>query len=396
MKKHIVKRTAVLSVAAVVAMTTFTGCGSKKDEENASARKVVDYDINDYVTLGQYTGLDINEEIETVTDADVQSTLDSIIEEHTTYETVAGRNVVLGDKVIIDYTRTADGQDDVVQADFELTVGNQSLGEEFDEKLLDVASGANITFTLEETSYDSETGEEGTIQATYNVTVKEIQQAVVPEVTDAFIAENTDYDTVEAYKEAKKKELEEENASNAKSTTQAELLNMIIEGSQVSGCPAFIYNMNYNSVVQSYALYGSHFGADLETYLGYAGKTMDDLKNDAVEMTKQTLVIEAIVKDAGIDITDEQFDEKLNEYVEKYDSFNSTDDVLKAFSREELLFDMRRDVAIEYIYENNNVNQMMVSNEVSSDDVVISDVDSEDIETSEDEQLDDNETSEDE
>ena len=77
-------------------------------------------------------------------------------------------------------------------------------------------------------------------------------------------------------------------------------------------------------------------------------------------MTKQTLVIEAIVKEAGVDITDEQFDENLNMYVENY-GFESTDAVLETYTREELLFDMRRDAAIEYIYENNTINQTMVS-----------------------------------
>ena len=373
MKKHIVKRAVVLSIAAAVAMTSFTGCGSKKKEKNASARKVVEYDINDYVTLGQYTGLDINEEIQAVTDADIQSSLDSIIEDQTTFETVTDRNVVLGDKVIIDYTRIAEGQDDVVQADFEMTVGNQSLGEEFDEKLIDLATGANISFTLEETKYDEETGEAGTIEATYNVSLKEIQQAIIPEVTDAFIADHTEYDTLEAYKEGKRKELEEANEKNAKNTTESELLQRIVDASEVSGCPAFIYNMNYNSLVKSYEMYASYSGADLETYLGYSGKTMDDLKLDAVEATKQTLVVEAIVKAAGIDITDEQLEAKLNEYVEDYDSFNSKEDVLKAISREEILFDMRGEAAINYIYENNNINQVIVSNEteLSGDEVAV-------------------------
>lgn len=373
MKKHIVKRAVVLSIAAAVAMTSFTGCGSKKKEKNASARKVVEYDINDYVTLGQYTGLDINEEIQAVTDADIQSSLDSIIEDQTTFETVTDRNVVLGDKVIIDYTRIAEGQDDVVQADFEMTVGNQSLGEEFDEKLIDLATGANISFTLEETKYDEETGEAGTIEATYNVSLKEIQQAIIPEVTDAFIADHTEYDTLEAYKEGKRKELEEANEKNAKNTTESELLQRIVDASEVSGCPAFIYNMNYNSLVKSYEMYASYSGADLETYLGYSGKTMDNLKLDAVEATKQTLVVEAIVKAAGIDITDEQLEAKLNEYVEDYDSFNSKEDVLKAISREEILFDMRSEAAINYIYENNNINQVIVSNEteLSGDEVAV-------------------------
>lgn len=361
MKKHIVKRAAVLSVAGIMAVTAFTGCGSKDKEKNASARKVIEYNINDYVTLGQYTGLDVDEKITAVTDADIEAQLEALISSATTYEEVTDRHVIEGDRVTVDYTRSVEGEEDTSQVDLEFVIGDAYLSEEFDEHLLDLELGSTITFTIQESETDSETGETKDIDATYTVTLNTIEEPVVPELTDEFIADNSDYDTIEGYREGTRAQMEETNAENAKSATQAELLNMVIDSSEVSGCPPFIYNMNYNSILQSYALYGSYFGADMETYMSYSGVTLDDIKNQAVEMTMQTLVIEAIVKAAGIDITDEQFDEEVNRYVEEYDAYNSAEDVLKAFTHEELLFDMRRDVAIDYIYENNNINKVTVS-----------------------------------
>ncbi len=359
MKKHIVKKAVVLSVAGVMAATMFTGCGKDK-EKNASARKVVEYNVGDYVTLGKYTGLDVEEKITAVTEQDLEDSLQSLITSNTTYEEVTDRNVMEGDKVTMDYTRSVEGEEDINQTDYEITIGDGSLGEEFDENMLGLAANATITFTVKESSTDSETNETTEIDAMYTVTVKSIKEPVVPELTDEFIAANTDYETIDAYREGKRAEMEENNAESAKQVAESELMDMIMEDSEVSGCPAFVYNINYNSIVQYYAMYGSYFGGNLETYMVNAGITFEDLQNQAVDATKQTLVIEAIVKDAGIDITEEQFEEKLEEYAQSY---GSKEAVLQAMTHEELLFDMRREVAIDYIYENNNVKQVTVSSD---------------------------------
>lgn len=368
MKKHMVKRVVALSLMGVMSMAVLAGCGSK--DKNASARKVIEYDINDYVTLGSYTGLSVVENITIVTDDDVQKQVDSLITSKTTYNDITDRNIIDGDRVTLDYIRSAEGADDVNKSDYVLDMGSGTMGEEFESHIMGLALNSSLTFTVDEEVATDTVSDDGdvtstdkaTVSATYTVTIKGIQEKSVPELTDSFIAENTDYATIDEYKEGKKAELEKQNAANAKSAAQSELLNMIIDSSTVSGCPAFIYNLNYNAILQTYAMYAVYFGGDLDTYMSSAGVTLDDVKNDAVKMTKQTLVIEAVVKAAGVDVTDEQFNENLNKYVENYD-FASTDEVLNTYSREELLFDMRRDAAIEYIYENNTVTQNMVSAE---------------------------------
>ncbi len=364
MKKNGIKKVVVLSLIGVMGMTMLSGCGDKK-EKNASARKVVEYDINDYITLGAYTGLSVDENITIVTDDDVQAKIDSLVKEKTTYTDVTDRNAISGDKVTIDYIKSQEGKDDEKKSDYELELGSGSMGEDFENKLVGLALNASLTFTVQEEvasegSTDAENTEKEKVNVTYTVTVKKIQKKVVPEVTDEFISANSDYDTIAAYKEGTKASLEKTNADNAKSTAQSDLLQMVVDNSKISGCPAFIYNMNYNSLCKSYASYASYFGSDLKGYLSMSGTTMEDLQKQAVTMTMQTLAIESIVKDAGIDVTDEQFDENLQKYVDNY-GFDSTDEVLKTYTKEELLFDMRRDAAVNYLYENNAVTQKMVS-----------------------------------
>lgn len=359
MKRNEIKKAAVLSLVGVMGLSMFCGCGDK--DKNASARKVVEYNIEDYVTLGKYTGLTVDENITIVTDADVQSALDSLVTSKTTYTDINNRNAQMEDKVTIDYTKSQPGAEDETQTDYSLELGSGLKGEEFENKLVGLALNDSITFTVQEEKKDSE-GNTSTVDSTYKVTLKTIQEKVVPEVTDEFISENSDYKTIDEYKAGKKVELEKNNADSAKSKAQSDLLNQVVEDSKVSGTPAFVYNLNYNALCQSYNTYASYFGTDFEGYLKMSGSSIDDLKKNAVEMTIQTLVIEAVVKDAGIDITDEKFDENLQMYIDNY-GFETKEQVLDSYSKEELLFDMRRDAAINYLYENNTVNKKNVSAE---------------------------------
>ena len=347
MRKHIVKRAMLLSMVSVVAASSFAACGSKDKGANASARKVVKYDIKDYVTLGQYTGLSVEEDITQVTDQDIQEKIDSLIDEKTTYNNITDRGVEKGDKIKINYTSYVDGQQTDNKTSYELKVGEEQISEEFDDKMIDLTVGANLEFTIGVDTPD----EDGNVKkedTTYNVTVLSIEEPVVPEFNDAFVAANSDYATVDEYKAGTRTELENQNAESAKSQTQSKLLTMITDSSKITGCPTFVYNINYNQIL--------------------SGITYDSVKMDAVKMTRQTLVIEAICKDAKIDITDKQYKENLKKYVTDY-GYKSTDDVEKQFSREELLFDMRRDAAIEYIYNNNTVTQVTVSENDDTDTV---------------------------
>ncbi len=353
MKRHIVKKTVILSMAAILAIASFAGCGKKKDEgKNASARKVVEYDVNDYVTLGAYEGLSVEEKITQVTDADVQEKADALVKDNTTYSPVTDRNVQSGDKITINYDASVDGAQTDNQSNYELTVGEATLGEDFDAHMLNLAVGGNIQFTTQTDSTDNATGETKTISTTYNVTLVSISQPVVPEFNDEFVAAHSDYKTVAEYMAGIRTEQETQNAESAKTTAQNDLLNQVVESSTVSGTPAYIYNLNYNSINQQYDRYES-YGLSRDSM----GVTDESIKLQTVDMVKQMLIIEAVCKAAGIDITDEQYEEKLKEYEEQYGSS------VRDNSREELLADMRREAVLNYLYEHNNVSKVTVSSD---------------------------------
>lgn len=364
MKKNI-KKVAVLSLVGIIGMSAFTGCG-KDEGKNASARKIVEYNVDDYVKeLGAYTGLTVDENITVVTDADVQSSLDSLVSQKTTQQAVTDRAAKEGDTVVINYNRTAEGADIEDKTGYSLKLGSGTKGEDFESKIVGLNIGDSLTFTVKEEITDSTTNQKKTVDATYSVNLSSISEDVVPEVTDAFIAENSEYKTIAEYKEGTKKSLEESNATSAKNTAETELIKKVVEASTVTGSPTFLYNLNYNTICQYYGNYATMFGYDLDSYLSMTGSTLEDLQKQAVDMTIETLVIEAIAKDAKLEITDEYFDQQIQEVYVDSGNFKSKKEVLDEFSKEELTYDMRKDLVIDYLYENNTVNQKYVNKETT-------------------------------
>ena len=60
-----------------------------------------------------------------------------------------------------------------------------------------------------------------------------------------------------------------------------------------------------------------------------------------------------------MDITDEEYDKKIDEYVKEY-QYESKDKLLEQHSKAELLTQMRTEKAVDYLYENSTVNKMTV------------------------------------
>lgn len=365
MNRNNLKRIAALSLVCITSAALFAGCGSKDSDPYAS----VEYNVDDYVKLGEYKGLNVDEEITIVTDKDIQDAIDSLVKSKTTYNEKTDRNAQTGDRVSVSYIRTEEGKSPEESQTESFEIGSGDMGEDFESQMINLNLNGTKTFTVEELDESQQTtaeddtddnSETKTINVTYEVTLTKIEEKVVPEVTDEFIAANSESKTIDEYKAAKRTELEEQNASEAKTKAKQDLFHLVTEASTVDNTPAFLYNINYNSIARNYATYGSYFGMSLKEYLSACGLTMEDIKMDAVKATKECLIAESLLKTLGMDITEEEYQENLKSYVEKY-GWESVELIEESLSRDQLLIEMRTEKVLDYLYENSTVNQVKVS-----------------------------------
>lgn len=370
MKKKII--VALLASAALA----LTACGDKADTtntkdsttaeaptetgDNADASKANDDDFytsdldlsvdgepevkdpvieNDYVAIGDYSGIVIDKvSVKEVDEADVESEFNSYMESFNKQVEVTDRDTLqLGDIADIDYVGKIDGVefDGGSAQGYKLELGSHSFIDGFEDGLVGVKKGETKTLELtfpEDYSNADYAGK----AATFDVTVNGIYKTESPEITDDFVKENTDYDSIEAYKQSIRDEKQLSNENTAENTKRSEIWAELVKNSAVKK-----YNEDkVKEYILEYKNYmvnalSSTYNMTLDAYLNNSGITADDFKKTALQnalsMAKQQLFLDAIAEKEGLQATDEQFDKYVKDYMESI-SYDNEDDFWKSFT----------------------------------------------------------------
>ncbi|MDE6759600.1 MAG: trigger factor [Lachnospiraceae bacterium] len=303
-------------VLAGVIVLGMTGCGNSK-------AKV----YNEYVTLGEYKGIEYTKTVAEVTDEDIQNRLDSFTAGLAETTDVTDRAVEDGDIVNIDYVGTRDGEEfeGGSATGYDLTIGSGSFIPGFETGLVghNIGEEVSLDLTFPE-NYQNE--EMAGVEVNFKVTINSIQTTETPDLTDALVKENTEYDTISAYKDSIREELEETNEANAEQQAQSDIFNKVVENSTISGYDeAEVKKLvdeefeSFKTTAQSYESYGYSY-EDVLSMNGYDSE--EALKEGITEYVKkyldQKMVLYCIADKEGIKVTSEETDKKVEEYMDTY------------------------------------------------------------------------------
>lgn len=331
------KKKLCMLVLALCMTAAVTGCSSDKDntkqeetgdkaDSNAAANlgltkdtRVVSVsadEMDKYVTLGDYKGIDVKLEVEEVTDDQIQSTIDSNLESNAVESTDEQAEVKEGDIVNIDFVGMKDGEafDGGTGEDYDLTIGSGSFIEGFEEGLIGAKKGdvKDLALTFPE-NYGSE--ELAGQAVNFEVTVNYIK--TLPELTDEWVKENTEYDTVDAYKEGVRAEIESSNESAAQSSATNTAWNQVLEATEIKEYPQEDIDKavaEYEKTLQTYA---DQQKMTTDEFLEAQGMTADDFDKQAKEYAeykvKQLLAAQAVMDAEGITLTDKEVQTVIDE-----------------------------------------------------------------------------------
>lgn len=366
------KRFLAATLCVCMGLSLF-GCGSKDDKEkeatstDATAERddVVDdskgdLNILDYVELADYKGLELTKEVEEVTEEDIQSAM----EETQLLLKTADAVVADGDIAVIDFVGKKDGVafDGGTAENYELEIGSGSFIDGFEDGLIGVKKGETVDLNLTFPE-DYQSTELAGQDVVFTVTVHSIKR--VPELSDAWLAANTDYATLADYKEATKQELEETAEETAQQNMIQTALDDVIENSTVKKYYKSLIEdgeTQYENYVNTYA---SYFGQTLDEFLEAQSMTTEDYeetkKSQGEMYAKSAMVIFAIAEDAGLGEEDEGYQKELNELAEAY---GMDADTLKSAYGEELVnISVMPQYVMNYMIENSNVTTKTVTEE---------------------------------
>ena len=373
------KKTLIMVMALAIGVFTMAGCGkdSKEAKEEAKTEvikeeesgteevadvdvstvgfEVFDYDVKEYVTLGDYKNLSVQYPVPVVSDEDVEMEASYLVDENTEYKDVE-RAAENGDCVNIDYTGTMNGEEFEGGSDtnYDLILGDGEFLEDFENNIVGKKAGESVTFktTFPEDYYDDMAGKE----VEFTITVNNVSEVVTPEYTDAFVAEVTEYDSIEAYEDSIREELMITAQEDAALMTAEDVLLKAVENATVNGYPQELYDVAYQDNVVTYESYAEMFGMEFDDFMTdfMGGETIESLTEKTIQ---ELLVTQAIAEAEGFMLTEENYANEAETMVADYE-YETLEELEADYGKFAVISTLLRDKTLNFLYESADVEEV--------------------------------------
>lgn len=308
------KKKTIAGLLCGVALLVLASCGSSMSYE--------DYDLNEYLKVGEYKGLTVAPYSISVTDDEVQEQIQSNLKA-AAKDTKLDKNTAIadGDTVNIDYTGKVDGKkfDGGTAEKQDLTIGSGSFIDGFESGLIGHKKGETVTLNLtfpEDYSEESLKGKD----VTFTVKINSATRSVVPELNEEFVKENSEYKTVKEYTGAVEKQLYNEKETEAINNQKTTLWSAALDNTEVKKYPEKELNhyMEFNS--EQLDQTAKQYGVSREDMLKQYGlddeKDFEATNEDSSKLrVKQEMLIQYIADKEKLSYTEEE-KEKLIENFE--------------------------------------------------------------------------------
>ena len=358
MKKKIIS--VLLSAGLCVGL--LTGC-------NNNETKMPSY--KDYVTLGEYVGVEYTMLSTVVTEEELQEQIDSFLQQCATTTELTEGTVKDGDTINLDYIGYADGEafegGDTEGAGAELTIGSNSYIDDFEEQLIGHEVGeegieVNVTFPDDYTNYDGTPSDLAGKDATFVCTINSIYETTYPdEITDDIVAENTSYDTVNSFKDALQMDYESYKQQLADQQMQADIITAVMDNATVSAYPEDEVKEMTEKTIQAAKDTAESYGIDYETYVSFMQDaegntyTVETYEADAEEYIREVLaekmVVCMIAEEQGISVTKEEVQTYVETECATYTGMDA-DTIYETYTMQDLAYAVLYDKVMEYLIEN--------------------------------------------
>ena len=321
----------------------------------------------EYVTLGDYKGLEVVSNVVTVSDEDVDSYIEYMLSMSPgELEEITDRDVVEnGDVANIDYVGKKDGVafDGGTAQGYDLGIGTGSFIPGFEEGLVGVKKGETVDLNLTfPESYHA--AELAGAEVVFTVTVNGIYKEITPEFNDEYVTglgiENIS--TVEEYRAYLKSSMEESEKEYALQDAQTQLLTMVTANATVAGAPQELVDRFYNININNMNYQAAMYGMELESFVSaYYGMDADAFEAETVaaaeESAKQALVCLKIAADENITVTDDEVDAAIEENYEGY-GYASVEEFKAALDMEEYRDSLLLNKIVDFLVENATITEV--------------------------------------
>src|SRR5919201_5701291 len=267
----------------------------------------IEIGVRPTATLGEYKGVEVGKRDPAATEEAVDAEIEALRERNARLETVdeaAGE----GDFLVMDYLGTiageafagGEGRDQLIE------LGSGRLVPGFEDQLMGAKAGDERTVTVNFPD-DYGAAELAGKEAQFAVTVKEVKRKDLPALDDDFASDTAGFDTLDELREDVAAKLREADEARLEAEFREAVLDAVVKDSKVD-VPAALVDARARELWERMLHSLGHQGINKEAYLRIAGRSEEDIleeaKPDAEQALRREAVIAAVIEAEGVEPTD--------------------------------------------------------------------------------------------
>jgi trigger factor len=305
-----------------------------------------------------YKGVELEKEIISVTDIDMEKRINDIRKTFATMEEIAEtRPAQKGDFVVIDFTGTFEGKtpQELKADNYFLEIGSKRFIPGFEEQLIGIKKDETKTIKVvfpEDYHEKKYAGKD----VVFEVTIRNLKEKKLPEFNEEFIKNFDKYNSLEDLKDEIKNSLEEEAKRISEINMQNKITEHLLHENNFEAPPSLIERQIFYMMADTQKRMVSA-GMDEKNATELSLKMHDQFKDDAANSVKSFLLLKKIAYKELIIVEDSDVQKYIEELAARYGK--DCELLKKAYENEEkkenLKMELVQKKVFDFIEQNANI-----------------------------------------
>ena len=311
--------------------------------------------LNPVIDLGEYGDIRVEEDPVDVSDEDVEQELDALREQQSSWEPVE-RPVAHDDLVtmnvvgMIDEVKIIDETDSQYLVDPSSTLPFAGFAAELEG--LEVDKAAKITLDIPSDYADNELAGK---QVTFEVTISDVKQRLLPELDDEFATSVRDEcETLDDLKERLREDIQDATVRQNEHEYRELAIEELVVNADMEIAPLLIQH-EIEHMEERRDEMMKRLGISQEDYNRFTGKTAeqirDEMHEEAVEKLNRSHAISAFIDKESLEISDDELNDRLKQLAREGDESTGRKLTNKELRSERVKSSVRESLLIEKALE---------------------------------------------
>jgi len=269
-------------------------------------------EVRPHVGEVEVDGLAVWQRPADIPNADVDQEVERLRKEHADVQVPEpARPAQSGDRVIIDYRLSVDGEDqpEAAATDRPADLGEEGLLPEIEAALVGASPGDEKTC---EVHFGDDHGNPALRGKTgvFSVTVKEVQERLLPDVDDEFAKDVGDFETLLELRLDIRKRLEDKRKARIDAEMREQVIDRLVEKNPVPLPPSLVRQQEQQMLQEMF---------NLARMMGQMpdGSMLEGLHERAERRVRAGMLLGALARQAKLEVTDGEIDGKIKEIADR-------------------------------------------------------------------------------